>query len=1175
MLRIVTCLTGEHAWPLVALAVGVCLVTSVTAVLLFHRALSTQGGTRARWIAGAGAAAGCGIWATHFIATLACDPGSAITYDLTLTIGSLLITVALTVAGLSVASSARALAAPVGGVIIGVGLAATHYTGMASLEFSSQVTWSADLIVASIVAGLVFAAAAMAMAVRGHSPRNTLVAAILLTLAVLLHHFIAMSAAQIIPGVAYTVDASGLSETMLAMLIAAIAFAVLGVSIIGAIMDRRLSEKNSQLGTALDHMNHGLMMFDQESRVILCNQRYIELYRLPAGAIKAGMSLRDVVDVRIAHGVFDVDLERYCADVLGMVAHGAAFKRTVEMRDGRTISVANEPLPNGGWVATHQDTTEEKRREASFRFLFDNNPIPMWVWDHATLRFLAVNNAALEQYGHDREHFLTLTVRDVKRSANWESIDAVVRGDESKLREGYTSQHVKADGSLIEVAIYGRVMEYEGRPASLVAAIDVTERKHTEDELRQTREFLDGIVENVPMTVVVKNASDLSYVLVNRRAEEQFGRKRADVIGKTAQDVFPKETADRLDARDREMLAARREVFFDTHPVTTPAKGARFHTSRRLPILDANGEPRYLLTVIEDVTERKLQEDELRRTRAFLDTVVENIPVALSVKDTREFRYALVNRAAEKFFGLSSEEMIGKRADELFPKQAGDAFAILDRQAVETDGVCVVDEQVVETPRNGTRLVDIKKFVVRDADGKAEYLLSLSEDVTERKRAQDRIAHLAEHDLLTDLPNRAAFNEKLAAEVERAAASGISFAILCIGLDRFREVNDVFGHATGDAALRAVAERLREAANGSYLARIGGDEFIIIVAGQNAHSAESVVAALMRSVADTDIEIGEQRLRIGLSIGIAVYPSGAKDADTLLANADVALCRAKAEGRGSIRFFEAVMDERLREKRTLQQELRAAIEHGELALHYQPQARISGEISGFEALVRWHHPIRGLIPPGSFVPLAEESGLIVAMSEWIMREGCREAASWPRPLQIAINLSPIQFRHGDLPAQVHQILLETGLAPHRLELEVTEGVLIDDFSRALSILLRLKTLGVRIAMDDFGTGYSSLSYLQAFPFDKIKIDRTFIANLGDNQHSAAIVRAVLGLGRGMNIPVVAEGVETPEQLAFLASESCEEVQGYLIGRPAPIDTYAGVVGREAAKTKSKLRVVTG
>ncbi|MGZ5804867.1 MAG: bifunctional diguanylate cyclase/phosphodiesterase [Xanthobacteraceae bacterium] len=1173
MLRIVTCLTTEHAWPLVALAVGLCLATSVTAILLFHRALSTQRGTRAQWIVGAGAAAGCGIWATHFIATLACDPGIANSYDLALTIGSLLITVALTVAGLSVASSARALAAPVGGAVIGVGLAATHYTGMASLELSGKIAWSADIIIASIVAGLVFAAAAMSVAVRGHSLRNTLLAAILLTLAVLSHHFIAMSAAQVIPGAAYTIDASGLPEIMLAMLIAAVAFAVLGVSITGAIMDRRLSEKNSQLGTALDHMNHGLMMFDQERRVILCNQRYIELYRLPAGAIKAGMSLRDVVNARLVHGSFVGDPERYCTDVLSMVAHGTAFKRTTEMQ-GRTISVANEPLPGGGWVATHLDITEEKRRESSFRFLFDNNPIPMWVWDHATLRFLAVNNAALEQYGYDREHFLTLTVGDVKRSANWDSIDTVVRGDERKLREGYTSQHVKADGSLIEVAIYGRVMEYEGRPASLVAAVDVTERKHAEDELRQTREFLDGIVENVPMTVVVKNASDLSYVLVNRRAEEQFGRKRADVIGKTAQAVFPKETADRLEARDREMLATRREAFFDTHPVTTPAKGARFHTSRRLPILDANGEPRFLLTVIDDVTERKLQEDELRRTRAFLDTVVENIPVALSVKDTKEFRYALVNRAAEEFFGLTSEEMIGKSAAELFPQQAVDTFSALDREAVETAGVCEVNEQLVETPRNGTRLIDIKKFVVRDADGKAEYLLSLSEDVTERKRAQDRIAHLAGHDLLTDLPNRAAFNEKLAAEVERAAAAGTSFAVLCIGLDRFREVNDVFGHATGDAALRAVADRLCEAADGSYLARIGGDEFIIIVSGENAHAAETVAAALMRSVADTDIEIGEQRVRIGLSIGIAVYPSGARDADTLLANADVALCRAKAEGRGSIRFFEAVMDERLREKRALQQELRAAIEHGELALHYQPQARISGEISGFEALVRWHHPIRGLIQPGSFVPLAEESGLIVAMSEWILREGCREAASWPRPLQIAINLSPIQFRHGDLPAQVHQILLETGLAPHRLELEVTEGVLIDDFSRALSILLRLKTLGVRIAMDDFGTGYSSLSYLQAFPFDKIKIDRTFNANLGDNQHSAAIVRAVLGLGRGMNIPVVAEGVETPEQLAFLARESCEEVQGYLIGRPAPIDTYAGVVGREVAKTaKTILRIV--
>jgi predicted signal transduction protein with EAL and GGDEF domain len=317
---------------------------------------------------------------------------------------------------------------------------------------------------------------------------------------------------------------------------------------------------------------------------------------------------------------------------------------------------------------------------------------------------------------------------------------------------------------------------------------------------------------------------------------------------------------------------------------------------------------------------------------------------------------------------------------------------------------------------------------------------------------------------------------------------------------------------------------------------------------------------LLATVA-SEIDIGAQHLRIGMSIGVAVFPTDGKEASTLLANADAALYRAKAEGRGSIRFFAAEMDKRLRERRALQHELRSAMDRRELVLHYQPQAAIGGEILGFEALVRWHHPTRGPIPPNVFVPLAEESGLIVELGEWILREACREAAAWPRPLQIAVNLSPIQFRHGDLPSLVHSLLLETGLAPHRLELEVTEGVLIGDFSRALSVLRRLKALGVRIAMDDFGTGYSSLSYLQAFPFDKIKIDRTFIANLVSNENSAAIVRAVIGLGRGLSLPVVAEGVETSEQLAFLAREACDEVQGYLVGRPSPIEDYADLVGR--------------
>jgi predicted signal transduction protein with EAL and GGDEF domain len=319
--------------------------------------------------------------------------------------------------------------------------------------------------------------------------------------------------------------------------------------------------------------------------------------------------------------------------------------------------------------------------------------------------------------------------------------------------------------------------------------------------------------------------------------------------------------------------------------------------------------------------------------------------------------------------------------------------------------------------------------------------------------------------------------------------------------------------------------------------------------------------ALMAAFAD-EFTVDGHRLHVGLSIGVAIFPADGADVSSLLANANAALHRAKTGGRAAICFFEADMDQRLRERRALVHDLHSALERGELTVYYQPQARVDGEITGFEALVRWKHPVRGLIAPDVFIPAAEESGLILSIGEWVLREACREAASWPKLLNIGVNLSPVQFRHGDLPGLVHTVLLETGLSPGRLELEITESVLIDDFSRAIAILRRLKLLGVHIAMDDFGTGYSSLSNLQAFAFDRIKIDRSFISSLQSNRQSATIVRAVIALGRGLDLPVIAEGVETADQLAFLSSECCDEVQGLLVGRPLPIEAYAEAVGRE-------------
>jgi diguanylate cyclase (GGDEF)-like protein len=448
-------------------------------------------------------------------------------------------------------------------------------------------------------------------------------------------------------------------------------------------------------------------------------------------------------------------------------------------------------------------------------------------------------------------------------------------------------------------------------------------------------------------------------------------------------------------------------------------------------------------------------------------------------------------------------------------------------------------------------------------DGKPQYLIIVLHDLTERKRDEARIAYMAHHDPLTELPNRAAFNQCLKAVVDLSASSGDSFGLLIIDVDRFKSINDTFGAHTGDTVLKQLAERLHEACEGAFLARIGGDELAVISpTGPQPMTAEKLARRLSAAVSH-EFDVEGHPVSAGVTIGIAIAPGDGHDTTTLLANAEAALYRAKAEARGSIRFFESQMDDQLREKRALQHDLRGAIAKDELELYYQPQAEMDGTIVGFEALVRWHHPRRGMIPPSTFIPLAEESGLILSLGDWILRTACREAASWPKPLRIAVNMSPVQFQHGDPGNLVHQVLLETGLSPSRLELEVTEGVLIGDFSRAMSVLRRVKSMGVRISMDDFGTGYSSLSYLQSFPFDKIKIDQCFVRNLKTSPQSAAIVRAVIGLGQGLGLPVIAEGVETKEQLAFLAEAKCDGIQGFLIGRPQPIAYYAEMVGKPA------------
>ena len=535
---------------------------------------------------------------------------------------------------------------------------------------------------------------------------------------------------------------------------------------------------------------------------------------------------------------------------------------------------------------------------------------------------------------------------------------------------------------------------------------------------------------------------------------------------------------------------------------------------------------------------------DLKRSEASFRLLFEENPLPMWVADATTRRLLAVNAAMCSHYGYTREELLAMSEHHL------NADGSTAAETVRTS-----QEPVIHKTSRGERIevvIDSRPLSYQGKTG----LVSVAFDVTERNRAEQKIRYLASHDLLTGLPNRAAFDTRLSTLMQQSAAVGGSFAVLCIDLDRFNEVNDLFGHSTGDAVLREASRRLQHACQDAYVARVGGDEFIAITEQVPLPGAAELVASRMHEAFRRPIETDGHALDIDLSIGIALYPRDGDNPASLLANADAALYRAKKEGRGVTRIFTSAMDRQLRDRRAMEHDLRSAVENGELFLEFQPQRHRDGKICGFEALVRWQHPLRGLVMPGEFIPVAEDSGSIAKIDEWVLMEACRQASSWNETVRIAVNVSAAQFRRENLEQQVCRALRESGLPPSRLELEITEGVLIEDISRASQTLKSLKSLGVMIALDDFGTGYSSLSYLQAFPLDRIKIDRSFVAALGSSARSLSIVRAVIGLAHGLNVPVLAEGVETNEQLAILMRERCDDMQGYLIGRPHKPELYA-------------------
>jgi diguanylate cyclase (GGDEF)-like protein/PAS domain S-box-containing protein len=559
-----------------------------------------------------------------------------------------------------------------------------------------------------------------------------------------------------------------------------------------------------------------------------------------------------------------------------------------------------------------------------------------------------------------------------------------------------------------------------------------------------------------------------------------------------------------------------------------------------------------LAGVVLDIRDRRRSELEVDRMRDLANASVEGLLVC----DGEAI--VSVNTSFAALTGLSVSNLVGARLESCFPDKVA-------RARLLSDSSLPVETSLRHLDGSTTPVELILRPIV--FAGRPHQVVAVR-DLRARKEAEQHIHYLAHHDALTSLPNRSHFNARIDQEIA-ALARGESLAVLCLDLDRFKEVNDLFGHAAGDTVLQTVASRVTAVLDErQMMARLGGDEFAVLMPVANpaaaSRLAETILEAL-RTTSDTP-----ETNAISTSIGIALYPDDAADRQALLTHADTALYRAKTEGRNTYRFFEARMGAEVRERRMLEHDLRLAIARDELRLVYQPQKEIRTQaITGFEALLRWKHPTRGEISPAVFIPVAEETGTILEIGDWVMKSACREAATWTQPLTVAVNVSAVQLYNADFVKELHQILLETGLPPRRLEIEITETALVRDFNRALTTLRLIKALGIRIAMDDFGTGYSSLSNLRAFPFDKIKIDGSFIKSVNCNDQAATIVRAVLGLGRGLGLPVLAEGVETDAELHFLRDELCDEAQGYLLGRPAAISSFRNLTHDQATPETSE------
>lgn len=685
---------------------------------------------------------------------------------------------------------------------------------------------------------------------------------------------------------------------------------------------------------------------------------------------------------------------------------------------------------------------------------------------------------------------------------------------------------------------------------------DITERRQMEKALREAEERSRSIIDSVqagivlidPETHVVTDANDLALEMTGYRREDLIGTSCREAVCANSKGICPiTDLGHTIDNRECRLMRADGRGLSVLKTATKVTLNGRMH----------------LLESFIDISARKQAEEALRHSEQRFRSLYEQAPLAYQSLDNRG-RYLKVNQALLEMLGYQREDLLGRFVGDFMTSESRRQLEQRFHQFIESGAVSGAEFTLLRQDGSAI-IVAVNGRVAYDAQGNFQQTHCILHNITERKQAEQKIQRLAYYDALTGLPNRQLLQDRLKQVLAQAHRYQHQVGVLFLDLDRFKRINDTLGHVVGDQFLETIAERLKEWTRESdTVARLGGDEFVIILSAvQKIQDVVNIAAGILETVSQP-IRLGGHEVFCSTSIGIAFYPMDGEDHETLLKNADTAMYAAKDRGRNTYQFFSEEMNHRAMERMTIETHLRGALRNDELLLHYQPQVDLnSGRIVGVEALIRWNHPVRGLMAPDTFIPLAEESGLIIPVGEWVLRSACRQTRIWQDagfPLRrIAVNLSARQFSQGGLVATVEAVLQETGLDPDCLELELTESALMTNASDAILTLVDLRVRGIHVSIDDFGTGYSSLSYLKDLPIDRIKIAQEFVRDIPQCEDDATIVEAIIAMGRSLRLQVIAEGVENREQLEFLKQRGCHEMQGYYFSRPLPVDVLTGLM----------------